>query len=55
MRRSLFKGSEGRRKAEMKRLKELERENSLLKLLYADLIEKFARMKEGLTRTARAC
>jgi hypothetical protein len=35
----------------MKRLKELEQENGLLKLLYKDLIGKFSAMKDGLTRS----
>ena len=55
MYRSLSKGSQGRRKSELKRLKELEQENGLLKLLYKDLTQKFSAMKEGLTRSARAC
>jgi|SwirhisoilCB1_FD_contig_31_2059985_length_417_multi_2_in_0_out_0_1 hypothetical protein len=55
MRRSLSKESQGRRKSELKRLKELEQENGLLKFLYEDLMQKFSAMKEGLTRSAGAC
>jgi len=38
-----------------KRLRELEQENGLLKLLYADLLHKFTAMKDGLTRRAGVC
>ena len=55
MRRSLSKESQGSRKSELKRLKELEQENGLLKFLYEDLMQKFSAMKEGLTRSAGAC
>jgi hypothetical protein len=41
--------------SDVKRLRELENENGLLKLLYADLLQKFSVMKDGLTRSARAC
>ena len=37
MRRSLSKESQGRRKSELKRLKELEKENTRLKRLVAEL------------------
>lgn len=41
--------------SEVKRLRELENENGLLKLLYADLLQKFSDMKDGLTRSAGMC
>ena len=41
--------------AEMMRVKQLEQENGLLKLLYADLLQKFSMMKDGLTRNAGTC
>jgi hypothetical protein len=40
----------------MKRLSELEEEeDSLLRLLYTDLLQKFSSMKDGLIRGARVC
>lgn len=39
----------------LKRLRELERENNLLRLLYADLSQKFSELKDGLTRSAGVC
>jgi hypothetical protein len=39
----------------VKRLRELEHENSLLRLLYTDLLQKFSAMKDGLTRNAGVC
>ncbi len=41
--------------SDVKRLRELENENGLLKLLYADLLQKFSAMKDGLTRSAGVC
>ena len=41
--------------SDVKRLRELEHENGLLKLLYADLLQKFSAMKDGLTRSAGVC
>ena len=38
-----------------KRLRELEQENGLLKLLYVDLLQKILAMKEGLARHAGIC
>ena len=55
MRKPKFFETQGRKAPEMKRLRELEQENGLLKLLYADLLQKFSSMKEGLTRSARVC
>lgn len=55
MRRSTLSGSETMRKFDAKRLKELEQENGLLKILYTDLLQKFSSMKDGLTRSARVC
>jgi len=55
MRRSKLVGIQTMKPSEVKRLRELENENNLLKLLYADLLKKFSSMKDGLTRSARAC
>ncbi len=55
MRKTKFFETQSRKASEMKRLRELEQENGLLKLLYTDLLQKFSSMKEGLTRSARAC
>jgi hypothetical protein len=55
MRRSKLMETQALKSSEVKRLRELENENGLLKLLYADLLQKFSTMKEGLTRSARAC
>ncbi|MGE3487206.1 MAG: hypothetical protein AB7L09_21015 [Nitrospira sp.] len=41
--------------SDMKRLEELEQENSLLRILYADLLQKFSSMKDSLVRQARLC
>ncbi|NJL17383.1 MAG: hypothetical protein HC938_09475 [Nitrospira sp.] len=40
---------------ESKRLRKLEQENDLLKLLYADLLQKFSAMKDGFVRRSRVC
>lgn len=55
MRKTTFFETQSRRAVEMKRLRELENENDLLKLLYADLLRKFSAMKDGFTRSARIC
>lgn len=55
MRRSTLGGSETMRKFDAKRLRKLEQENGLLKLLYTDLLQKFSAMKDGLTRNAGLC
>ena len=41
--------------SDARRLRELEHENDLLKLLYTDLLQKFSAMKEGLARHAGVC
>ena len=55
MRKTKFLEMQSRKADEMKRLRKLEQENGLLKLLYTDLLQKFSLMKDGLTRSARAC
>lgn len=55
MRRSKLLETQALRSSEVKRLRELENENGLLKLLYADLLQKFSDMKDGLTRSAGVC
>jgi hypothetical protein len=55
MRKLRFIEAQSRKPSEMKRLRELKQENGLLKLLYADLLQKFSAMKDGLTRSARVC
>lgn len=55
MRKTTFSDTQGRKAPAMKRLRELEHENGLLKILYADLLQKFSSMKDGLTRSARVC
>lgn len=55
MRKTTFTETQGRKAPAMKRLKELEHENGLLKILYADLLRKFSAMKDELTRSARVC
>lgn len=55
MRQSTSTKSQIGRVSHAKRLRELEQENGLLKLLYADLLQKFSAMKEGLTRRAGVC
>jgi hypothetical protein len=55
MRRSVSKGNQTTNRFDAKRLRKLEQENGLLKLLYADLLQKFSSMKDGLTRSARVC
>jgi hypothetical protein len=55
MRRSVSSGTQAMNRSDAKRLRELEQENGLLKLLYTDLLQKFSAMKDGLTRSARIC
>ncbi|CUS33189.1 hypothetical protein [Candidatus Nitrospira nitrificans] len=55
MRKATFLETQNRKAPTMKRLRELEHENGLLKLLYTDLLRKFSTMKDGLTRSARVC
>ncbi len=55
MRRATSNGNQALKASDMKRLKELEQENSLLRILYADLLQKFSSMKDGLVRHARLC
>jgi hypothetical protein len=55
MRKAKFFEMQSRRTFEMKRLRELEQENDLLKLLYTDLLRKFSAMKDGLTGSAGVC
>jgi len=55
MRRSTSNGSQAMKAPDRKRLRELEQENSLLRLLYTDLLQKFSSMKDGLIRGARVC
>jgi hypothetical protein len=46
---------QSRMASELRRLRELERENGLLRFLYADLLQKVSELKDGLTRNAGAC
>ncbi|MEK6586532.1 MAG: hypothetical protein AABZ24_09300 [Nitrospirota bacterium] len=55
MRRSVSKGNQTMQRFDAKRLRKLEQENGLLKLLYTDLLQKFLSMKDDLTRSARVC
>lgn len=55
MRKTRFFEMQSRKVSERKRLRELEHENGLLKVLYADLLQKFSAMKDGLTRSAGVC
>lgn len=55
MRQSTSIRSQVGRVSHAKRLRELEQENDLLKLLYSDLLQKFSAMKDGLTRSAWPC
>jgi len=55
MRRSVSKGNQTMNRFDVKRLRKLEQENGLLKLLYMDLLQKFSAMKDGLTRNAGLC
>jgi hypothetical protein len=55
MRRSISDGNQAVNRLDVKRLRELEQENDLLKLLYTDLLQKFSAMKDGLTRSEMIC
>jgi hypothetical protein len=55
MRKSKSIGTQALKSSEVKRLRELENENGRLKLLYADLLQKFSALKDGLTRSAGVC
>ena len=55
MRQSISTRSQVERVSHAKRLRELEQENDLLKLLYSDLLQKFSAMKDGITRRAGVC
>jgi hypothetical protein len=55
MRRSKLIETHALKSSEAKRIRKFENENSLLKLLYADLLQKFSAMKDGLTRSAWPC
>jgi hypothetical protein len=55
MRRSLPNGTQAMNRPDVRRLRELEQENDLLKLLYTDLLQKFSAMKDGLTRSEMIC
>ncbi len=55
MRRSKFIAMQGLTALDVKRLKQLEQENDLLKLLYVDLLQKTAAMKDGFVRSVRVC
>ena len=55
MRRSKFNEMQSPKVSTVNRLKQLERENSFLKLLYTDLLAKTAVVKDGLARGARVC
>jgi hypothetical protein len=55
MRRSTSSGNQAASRSEMKRLRELEQENGLLKLLYTDLLQKFSALKDGLIRSEGVC
>lgn len=54
MRRSKPIDKQGSRTLDVKRLTELEYENSLLKLLYTDLLQKFSALKDGFIRSGGA-
>ena len=51
MHRSRLIKTQALKSSEAKRLRELEHENGLLKLLYTDLLQKFSAMKDGLIRS----
>lgn len=55
MRQSRLLESQALKLFKVKRLRELEHENGLLKLLYVDLLQKFSAMKEGVARHAGVC
>jgi|SwirhisoilCB2_FD_contig_51_10336447_length_486_multi_3_in_0_out_0_1 hypothetical protein len=55
MRTSKFVGTHGPKVSHVKRLRELEYENYLLKLLYTDLLWKTAVLKDDLVRGVKEC
>lgn len=55
MRKMKFIEMQNQKAFESKRLRKLEQENDLLKLLYADLLQKFSAMKDGFVRRTRVC
>lgn len=55
MRKSKMIETQAMNSSEMKRLRELEQENGLLKLLYTDLLQKFSALKDGLIRSEGVC
>ena len=54
MRKTKFFETQTRKAHGLKRLRELEQENDLLKLLYVDLLQKSVAMKEGVGKNAHA-
>lgn len=52
MRKTKFFETQNRKADGMKRLRELEQENDLLKLLYVDLLQKSVAMKDGAGKSA---
>lgn len=55
MRRLQSIDQQGTKPFDVKRLRELEQENSLLKLLYTDLLQKFSALKDGVVRSEGVC
>lgn len=55
MRRLQSIDQQGPKSFDVKRLRELEQENSLLKLLYTDLLQKFSALKDGVVRSEGIC
>lgn len=55
MRKSKLVEAQGMSSSNVKRLRELEHENSLLKLLYTDLLQKFSALKDGVIRSEGVC
>jgi hypothetical protein len=55
MRRLQSIDQQGTKPFDVKRLRELEKENGLLKLLYTDLLQKFSALKDGLFRSEGVC
>ena len=55
MRTSKLVGTHGLKASHVKRLRELECENYLLKILYADLLWKTAVLKDDVVRGVREC
>jgi hypothetical protein len=55
MRKTKFFEIQSRNTSEMKRLRELQYENDLLKLLYTDLLAKTVVLKDSFIRGVREC